>query len=203
MPSLRHLQPRQLEQSHSPHALLSTGSVVLNGLPATGTWTLTRTPGGNTTTGTGISTTISSIPPGTYTFTVTNSQGCTSVSSANVTINPPPSVPPAPVIGSITQPTCVVATGSVVLNSLPSGSWVVTRSSGQCYNQRKRTRYNPDRHQSRHLYFYCNQCFRLYIGSVSKRGHQCPTTISSVFRSLLWIVLQDLIMQLSQLQIHS
>jgi len=38
-----------------PTCTTSTGSVVLNGLPATGTWTLTRTPGGTTTTGTGTS----------------------------------------------------------------------------------------------------------------------------------------------------
>ncbi|MBI9040830.1 PA14 domain-containing protein [Lutibacter sp.] len=45
----------------------------------------------------------------------------------NITIN---STPTAPVIGTITQPTCTVATGSVVLNSLPSGNWLLTRTPG-------------------------------------------------------------------------
>ena len=46
------------------------------------------------------------------------------------------SAPPG--IGSITQPTCALATGSVTLNSLPSsGSWVVTRSR-KCNNIGKR-----------------------------------------------------------------
>jgi hypothetical protein len=73
----------------------STGSVVLNGLP-TGTWTITRTPGGTLSANTGLSTTITNLPSGTYTFTVTNAAGCISTSSVNVVINAafsPPSVP--------------------------------------------------------------------------------------------------------------
>jgi len=39
--------------------------------------------------------------------------------------------PPAPVIGTITQPTCAVATGSVDLSGLPaSGTWTLTRYPG-------------------------------------------------------------------------
>ena len=33
--------------------------------------------------------------------------------------------PNAPIVGTITQPTCTVATGSVVLSSLPSGNWTI------------------------------------------------------------------------------
>ncbi|MDQ0476861.1 PA14 domain-containing protein [Chryseobacterium sp. MDT2-18] len=44
-----------------------------------------------------------------------------------VTISPPLS---APTIGTITQPTCSTATGSVILNGLPTGSWSLTRSPG-------------------------------------------------------------------------
>ncbi len=73
-----------------PTCTVPTGSVVLSGLPATGTWTLTRTPGGVTTTGTGTSSTISGLAPGTYTFKVTNAAGCISPSSANVVINAAP-----------------------------------------------------------------------------------------------------------------
>ena len=69
-----------------PTCAVTTGSVVLNGLPATGTWTLTRTPGGTTATGTGISSTISGLEAGIYTYIVSNSAGCTSAASANVVI---------------------------------------------------------------------------------------------------------------------
>ena len=72
---------------------LATGSVVLNGLPGTGIWTLTRIPGGTTATGTGTSFIISGLATGTYTFTVTNDSGCTSVESTNVVIDAQPQLP--------------------------------------------------------------------------------------------------------------
>ncbi len=114
-----------------PTCTVGTGSVVLNGLPSTGTWTLTRIPGGTTSTGTGATTTISLLAAGTYTYTVTNASGCTSAASNNVVITPQPLTPTAPVVGTITQSTCSVATGSVVLNGLPSaGTWTITRTPG-------------------------------------------------------------------------
>ena len=86
-----------------PSCAVATGSVVLNGLPATGTWTVTGTPSG-TATGTGTSTTISGLVAETYTFTVTNADGCTSLASANVVINAQPATPSAPVSnGDITE----------------------------------------------------------------------------------------------------
>lgn len=51
--------------------------------------------------------------------------GSTNVS--NLTVN---ATSAAPAVGTITQPTCLTATGSVVLNGLPSGSWQLTRSPG-------------------------------------------------------------------------
>jgi uncharacterized protein (TIGR02145 family) len=114
-----------------PTCTVATGSVALSGLPATGTWTLTRTPGGTTTTGTGTSTTVSGLAAGTYTFTVTNASGCVSAASGNVAINTQPATPSAPVAGTITQPTCSAATGSVALSGLPgSGTWTLTRTPG-------------------------------------------------------------------------
>ena len=107
-----------------------TGSVILSGLPATGTWTLTRTPGGVTTTGSGTNTTISGLPTGTYTYTVADESGCTSTASGNVVINAQPVTPSAPTIVSTIQPTCALATGSVKLGGLPSGNWTVTRTPG-------------------------------------------------------------------------
>lgn len=59
-----------------PTCALATGSVVLNGLPSSGTWTLTRNDG-VTTTGTGSSTTLSNLPTGTYTYTVTGENSST------------------------------------------------------------------------------------------------------------------------------
>lgn len=111
---------------------VSTGSVALSGLPSSGSWTITTTPGGTTTTGSGSTTTLTGLTAGTtYTFTVTNASGCTSPSSANAVLNTAPTIPTAPVIGSITQPTCTVSTGSVDLSGLPaSGTWTVTAAPG-------------------------------------------------------------------------
>ena len=113
-----------------PTCTLATGGVVLTGLPASGTWTLTRTPGGSTTNGTGTSKTITGLAAGTYTYTVTNAVGCTSSATINIVINPQPATPTTPTIGTITQPTCTVATGSVDMSGLPSGAWTVTRTPG-------------------------------------------------------------------------
>lgn len=115
-----------------PTCSVATGSVALSGLPATGSWTVTVSPGGTTLSGSGTTGTFSGLSAGsTYTFTVTNSDGCTSTASANAVINPQPTTPTAPIIGSITQPTCSVPTGSVALSGLPSsGSWTVTASPG-------------------------------------------------------------------------
>jgi gliding motility-associated-like protein len=111
-----------------PSCTAATGSVVLTGLPQTGTWTLTRYPGTIKTSGSGPGITITGLGPGTYNFTVTNASGCTSPASANILITVQPATPSAPVVGTITQPTCIVATGSVVLKSLPSqGTWTLIR----------------------------------------------------------------------------
>ncbi len=49
------------------------------------------------------------------------------INQNNLTVN---ATPTAPTVGTITPPTCTKATGSVVLNGLPSGSWELTRSPG-------------------------------------------------------------------------
>ena len=114
-----------------PTCNIATGSVILNGLPATGAWTLTRYPGTVVTSGTGVSSTISALTPGTYNFTVTSSQGCVSALSANIIIAPQPVTPAALIVGVVTQPTCIIATGSVTLSGLPAeGTWTLTRSPG-------------------------------------------------------------------------
>ncbi len=77
-------------ESVTQPTLLQSGSVVLNNLPGSGSWTVTQSPGGITTNGTGTSTTISGLTIGTYTFNVTNSSGCTSGQSASVVIDAQP-----------------------------------------------------------------------------------------------------------------
>ena len=91
---------------------VETGSVVLKGLSETGTWTVN--PGGIT--GTGTSTTISGLAPGTYSYTVTNAEGCTSAASANVVITAQSSTLAAPTV-TIIQPTCLVTTGTITVVS--------------------------------------------------------------------------------------
>jgi uncharacterized repeat protein (TIGR01451 family)/gliding motility-associated-like protein len=115
-----------------PTCSVATGSVVLNGLPATGNWTIAQNNGTTTTTisGTGATKTISGLAAGNYTFTVANG-ACPSAASASVVINAQPSTPTAPIAGTVTQPTCSVATGSVVLNGLPAtGNWIIAQSNG-------------------------------------------------------------------------
>jgi gliding motility-associated-like protein len=107
-----------------PNCTNPTGSVILSGLP-TGTWTITKSPGGETYTNTGNTYTVTNLTTGTYTFTVSNGT-CNSNASTNVVINATPSVS-APIVGLMVQPTCFVATGSVTLSGLPSGSWTLTR----------------------------------------------------------------------------
>ncbi|WP_456313395.1 T9SS sorting signal type C domain-containing protein, partial [Pseudomonas shirazensis] len=63
----------------------ATGSVTLGNLPASGTWTLERSPGLITTTGTGTTTTITGLAVGTYTFRVSNGT-CSSAVSADAVI---------------------------------------------------------------------------------------------------------------------
>jgi len=114
-----------------PTCEVATGSVVLNGLPSVGIWTLTQTPGVITSAGTGASTIISGLAAGTFAFTVANAAGCISVTSANVVISKQSQTPTPPVVGTTTQPTCAVASGSVSLSGLPlTGSWILSRYPG-------------------------------------------------------------------------
>jgi hypothetical protein len=103
-----------------PNCLVATGSVILNGLP-TGSWTIN--PGAIS--GAGTSYTVPGLNSGTYAFTITNASGCSSLASASITINPQPILPSIVIIGTVTQPTCIVATGSVTLSGLPAGNWVI------------------------------------------------------------------------------
>ncbi|MBK8820606.1 MAG: Ig-like domain-containing protein [Saprospiraceae bacterium] len=107
-----------------PTCSVSGGSVVLSGLPSSGTWTITRTPGGATNTGTGTSFTVTSLPANAnYTFTVSNTNGCTSGSSSTAAIN---AVPGAPVISGPSF-VCVGLTANVTPST--NGTWVSSNNS--------------------------------------------------------------------------
>ena len=81
----------------------SDGTVVLSNLPATGTWTLTRMPGGTTSSGTAASTTITGLAAGSYTFSVVTATGCKSAESENVIVSAASSIPAAPAMGTATN----------------------------------------------------------------------------------------------------
>ena len=63
-----------------------------------------------------------------YYVTQTDGNSCVSpYATVIATIN---TVPSAPTVGTITQPTCGTATGTVALSGLPSGTWTVTETVG-------------------------------------------------------------------------
>jgi hypothetical protein len=106
-----------------PTCTVPTGSIILSGLPTPGTWTIN--PDGIS--GSGSGDTIAPLPPGTYSYSITNSMGCISPSSANATINPAPSTPSAPIVTTVTQPSGIGADtlGSVFLTGLPADGWII------------------------------------------------------------------------------
>ena len=57
-------------------------------------------------------------------ISVTAGNGCGTSSASNLTVTVI-AIPSAPIVGTITQPTCAVATGSVILNGLPAGNWTI------------------------------------------------------------------------------
>ncbi|MDC0092515.1 hypothetical protein OAI30_00005, partial [bacterium] len=60
----------------------------------------------------------------TYYVSETNSLGCESLRSAiTVTID---DIPSTPTVGTVTNPSCSISTGSVTLSNLPSGNWTLT-----------------------------------------------------------------------------
>ncbi|MCG9791756.1 hypothetical protein [Flavobacterium algicola] len=70
-----------------PTCLVPTGKVTLNSLPSTGTWTITQSGTVSATyTGTGTSKLIDNLAAGTYTFTVSATAACPSLSSATLKI---------------------------------------------------------------------------------------------------------------------
>ncbi|MBW6500017.1 MAG: gliding motility-associated C-terminal domain-containing protein [Bacteroidales bacterium] len=109
-----------------PTCLTPTGSVVLSGLPASGSWTIN--PGAIQ--GTGTSTTVSGLTAGTYRFSVASAAGCTSQLSANVVINGPPASPASPV----QTVDCSQGYGKAIVTvTAPTGSGLTYRLDGGTY----------------------------------------------------------------------
>ncbi|WP_371539978.1 PA14 domain-containing protein [Flavobacterium sp. Arc3] len=73
-----------------PDCITPTGTVVLNGLPSSGTWDLYKTGVASPIVagGSGTTYTVTGLTATTHTFTIKNSVGCTSIASVNVIINP-------------------------------------------------------------------------------------------------------------------
>jgi gliding motility-associated-like protein len=71
----------------------------------------------------GVFTAVSS---GNYTVTVKTSLGCVSLGT-NVTVDPQPITPSTPIV-NVTQGTCSLITGSVLLTGLPAGNWTITQT---------------------------------------------------------------------------
>ena len=78
---------------NQPTCTLGTASVVLTNLPVSGTWSLTSTPAAISASGTGISTTLSGLEPGTYNVFVTSASGCTYELPTVIVIDEPPVIP--------------------------------------------------------------------------------------------------------------
>ena len=108
-----------------PNCTSTLGSIQFSGLPTSGNWTIS--PGSII--GAGANYTLNNQVAGTYNFSVRDANSCNSAATT-VIITAAPIVPIAPSIGTITQPTCANATGSVVLSGLPTGNWTITRLPG-------------------------------------------------------------------------
>jgi hypothetical protein len=105
-----------------PTCTTNTGNFNISNYNSSYSYTITPS------TGVSRSGSLVTAPAGNYTISTTYS-GCTSLNT-NFTINPQSSGLSAPMVGTITQPSCATASGSVVLNGLPSGSWLLTRTPG-------------------------------------------------------------------------
>jgi Secretion system C-terminal sorting domain/SprB repeat len=69
-------------------------------------------------------TTAIPLATGPHTIRAKNSNNCLSPITS-FTIDAQPPTPASPLVGAITQPNCSVSTGTVVLNGMPSGDWII------------------------------------------------------------------------------
>ncbi len=117
-----------------------------------------------------VSTTFSGVDPGNHTIRtrLAASPTCISANSIVLTVNEQPLTPTAPLIGIITQPTCLLSTGSVLLNGLPAAGWTITRTPGGT-TYRNRNQYNNKRTDCLNIiYFHSNQFKWMHISTVGE-----------------------------------
>ena len=100
-----------------PTCATATASFTIASFESTSTYTFT--PSGPTVDGSGV---VTLAAGATYTFTETNAAGCISAASLDVVIVAQPATPSTPVAGTITQPTCAVATGSFTIANFDATS---------------------------------------------------------------------------------
>ncbi|MBK7525353.1 MAG: hypothetical protein IPI53_14705 [Saprospiraceae bacterium] len=122
-----------------PTCIVPSGSVLMTGLPSTGGWIIHQSPGNNSYTGTGVNHLITGlIPNTTFTFTVTNQNGCTSSFSQPVIINP---IPSNPILSGADY-----ACAGTTLNIQPEtgGTWTSSNSAiANIYNNASITANSP------------------------------------------------------------
>ncbi len=97
-----------------------TADITITGLPSTGNWTLTPGDIG----GTGTSTQIKDLPPGTYSYVVTDESGCFSDTLTVNILCPDGCTAEVPPYRVMRQPDCDNKTADVVFE-LPDGVWTV------------------------------------------------------------------------------
>lgn len=120
--------PAVIDSLDQPTCTNPTGTIYLSGLPTAG-WTVNSIPAGFSQTGTGPIASIAGLTPGTgFSFEYLNPAiPCTALPTSVININSVPTVPATPIAGMVTQPTCIVSTGSVAISNLPTtGGWSLT-----------------------------------------------------------------------------
>ncbi len=132
-----------------PTCAVATGSFTIASYNASSSYTFT--PIGPAVDGSGV---VTLAAGATYTFTETNALGCESTASADVVIDAQPATPSAPVAGTITQPSCGVATGSFTIASYNASSTYTFTPSRT--NDRWKWSSNPSCRND--IYFYRNEC---------------------------------------------
>lgn len=108
-----------------PTCTTSTGAIIV--LTPNGSGLTFSVDGSSYANTTGI---FNSLIPNNYFVSVKNAAGCTST-VVNVTINPQPTTPAAPLF-TITQPTCLTPTGEITINS-PTGTGFLYSNDGVNY----------------------------------------------------------------------
>lgn len=107
-----------------PTCSTTTGAITITNPLGTG---MTYSINGSTYTS---ATVFNGLTPGTYSVTTKNANGCISLATS-ATVNAQPDVPAQPIIGSLAQPTCTIATGTFsISNYNPLFTYNISPSTG-------------------------------------------------------------------------